>query len=51
LKDCIIFQNVIIGENADLENVVIDKYGNVEKGEVLKGLEKHPLVMEKERVF
>ncbi len=51
LKDCIIFQNVIIAEDARLENVLIDKYGHVEKGEVLKGLEKHPLVMEKERVF
>ena len=49
LQDCIIMQNTVIGEGANLEKVIADKKTEIKKGEIYKGSEEWPVVMNKIR--
>ncbi|MDA8227878.1 MAG: glucose-1-phosphate adenylyltransferase subunit GlgD [Desulfitobacterium hafniense] len=50
IKNSIIMQKCIIGKNAVLENVILDKFVEVNEGNVLKGSENNPLVLYKKTV-
>lgn len=50
LKNCIILQNCIIGEDAKLYNIVTDKYVNIGKNKELRGDITIPLVVEKNTI-
>jgi glucose-1-phosphate adenylyltransferase len=47
----IIMQKCVIGEEAVLENVIIDKYGRVNNGAVIKGQDYSPMVLSKYMVL
>ena len=47
IKDCVIMQSCKIGENAILENVILDKGVTITAGKVLKGDKDYPMVIEK----
>ena len=49
VKNCVIMQNSVIGENARLENVVCDKYVNVKNGVQTSGSPEKPIAVEKRR--
>ncbi len=48
LRDCIILQNCVIGENSSLSNIITDKYVEIDAEKQLKGDKDIPLVVEKE---
>ena len=50
VRDCVIMQSCVIGENADLECVILDKDVIVRPGAVLRGTKDHPLVFERGEV-
>lgn len=47
IKNSILLQKCIIGENAVLENVILDKFVEVKEGNVLKGNQNNPMVISK----
>ena len=49
VKNCVIMQNSVIGENARLENVVCDKYVNVKNGVQTSGSPEKPIAVGKRR--
>lgn len=49
LKDCVIMQNTMIGEEAVLDNVIADKGSEIKKGETLIGSAMYPLVIKKKK--
>ncbi|MEA4903170.1 glucose-1-phosphate adenylyltransferase subunit GlgD [Desulfitobacterium sp.] len=51
IKNCILLQKCFIGENAILENVILDKFVEVKAGNVLKGSMDNPLVISKRSVI
>lgn len=50
IKNCILLQKCIIGANAVLENVILDKFVEVKEGNVLKGSQDNPLVISKKSI-
>ncbi|WP_434512347.1 glucose-1-phosphate adenylyltransferase subunit GlgD [Desulfitobacterium sp. AusDCA] len=50
VKNCILMQKCIIGENAVLENVILDKFVEVKEGNVLVGRRESPLVISKKSI-
>lgn len=50
VKNCILLQECIIGENAVLENVILDKFVEVKEGNVLIGRRDCPLVISKKSI-
>ncbi|MFZ7102009.1 MAG: glucose-1-phosphate adenylyltransferase subunit GlgD [Peptococcaceae bacterium] len=51
ISNSIIMQKSVIGENAVLENVILDKDVTIRKGVVLKGDRNHPIVIGKKTVI
>lgn len=51
IKDCIVMQRCIIGENTILENVICDKNVTITGGKWLKGEKQYPMVIEKGAVI
>lgn len=49
LKDCVIMQNTMIGDDAVLDNVIADKGSEIKKGETLIGSAMYPLVIKKKK--
>jgi len=47
LKNCIIMQDCCIGENCDIENVIIDKNAVLKDGRKLVGFESYPVYVSK----
>lgn len=47
LRNCIILQNCVIGEAAELENVILDKGVHVSGAKKLSGLNAYPMIIEK----
>lgn len=47
VKDCIIMQGTVVGENAVLENVVVDKWAVISADTQLKGLPSAPVIIRK----
>ncbi|SHK04440.1 glucose-1-phosphate adenylyltransferase [Geosporobacter subterraneus DSM 17957] len=47
LRNCIILQNCVIGEDAELENVILDKEVHVSAEKQLAGLKEYPIIVEK----
>lgn len=50
VKNCILLQKCIIGENAVLENVILDKFVEVKEGNVLIGRRDSPMVISKKSI-
>ena len=47
VKNCVIMQGSVIGENAVLENVIVDKWAVISAGTQLKGLPTAPVIIRK----
>lgn len=47
IKSCIVMQGSVIGENAVLENVIVDKWASISAGSELKGTPSSPVVIRK----
>ena len=47
VKNCIIMQGSVVGENVELENVIVDKWANITAGAELKGLTTNPVIIRK----
>lgn len=50
IKNCIIMSKCTIGQKSNLENVILDKFVEVNEGNVLKGKELNPLVVYKRAI-
>lgn len=50
IKNCIFFQNTVIGENCILENCILDKYAHIRPGTKLIGESEYPIVIEKNAI-
>lgn len=48
IENCVIMQNSIIGSSVFMDKVITDKGTTVESEEVIKGIEKYPVVIQKE---
>ncbi|MGL5149755.1 MAG: glucose-1-phosphate adenylyltransferase subunit GlgD [Clostridium sp.] len=51
VKDCIIMQNSVIGDNSNLESVIADKGTEIKKEEQYVGSKQWPVVMKKREYF
>ena len=47
VKDCVIMQDAVIEEGAELEYCVLDKLVHVTKGAKLRGMPNHPVIVER----
>ncbi len=50
IKDCIIMQDCVIGDNAELTNIVVDKDVNVSRGSKLQGSLSYPMYIAKKSI-
>ncbi len=50
IKNCIIMSKCIIAQNSILENVILDKFAEINEGNILKGKETNPLVVYKKAI-
>ena len=51
IKNCIIMQDTIIGDNADLSHIIIDKDVTVGQGKTIIGCESYPMYIAKRSVI
>ena len=51
LSNCIIMQDTIIGDNADLSHIIIDKDVTVGQGKTIIGCESYPMYIAKRSII